>query len=350
MWRYDDCAIDLTAASVGMAVIELQTMLEDGRFRLGVIAVAFLAANSARAETYTTFVVPDSKFTQPMSINKSGMITGNYWDDKNNQRGFFRSVDGTITRFDPKRSKETWPVGIDKDGTVVGTYQTADFSGHGFIRRLSGKIVSFDPPKSRSTGVAGIAGDIVGTYEPKSGALGFLRTKNGTYLKFKYNGYDTTPNGINDASAVVGIYWSKDGTTTHGFLRHPDGKFEKIVANGPTWPMAINSGGIIIGDDAHQGVFVRAVDGTFTTIKVSGAEDTEAVGISAKGTVVGYAHYEDGSQHGFTWTSKQGVSLIDVPAAISTTPTGINDDDVITGTSVFQDGENRSGAAFIRTP
>lgn len=315
------------------------------------IAALLQAMGSANAQTYSTFVVPDALLTQPVGINASGVVTGYYWDSGSKSHGFVRGVDGTITLFDPKGATTTAPVAIDKDGTVVGSYDTADFFNHGFIRKPNGKIVSFDPPKSLDTFVSGIAGNTIGTEEPGGTEKGFIRSRDGNYSIFRYPGKrDTEPQSINDAGAIVGSYRSKDGFATHGFLRHPDGTFEEIVAHGSTVPVAINASGVIVGEDAHEGVFVRAADGTVTTIKIAGANDTEAVGINVTGVVVGYSHNDDGTEHGFMWTPEQGVAMVDVPSALSTVLADISDDGTITGKCFFPNGNGTSEAAFIRIP
>ena len=64
--------------------------------------------------------------------------------------------------------------------------------------------------------------------------------------------------GINDDGAVVGTY-AQTTTSTHGFLRNPDGTFVSLDApnapsSGNTLPVQINSAGAIVGYylDAQQ--------------------------------------------------------------------------------------------------
>ena len=314
------------------------------------LCVFLSVPTSATAQTYSTFVAPNGLYTQPNAINAIGQIVGFYWDSKSISHGFVREATGTVATFDPKGSMGTNPVAIDASGTIVGDYVASDSPGHGFLRRSNGKIISFDPPKSLYTLVAGTDGNIVGSYEPGKGVVGYLRTKKGIYLTFKYAGRATEPHGTNKAGAVVGIYRSKDGTTTHGFLRHSDGTFEEIRSHGTTWPVAINESGTIVGGDAHESVFVQTADGSITTLSVPGADTTIVAGINSKGTVVGSAHFESTGDHGFMWSAERGLVSIDVPGATYTIPSGINDDDVVIGTCDFIDGEKESSAAFVRTP
>ena len=48
--------------------------------------------------------------------------------------GFLQSVDGTITTFDPKGSTDTNPLSINKSGAITGWYADASGQIHGFLR------------------------------------------------------------------------------------------------------------------------------------------------------------------------------------------------------------------------
>jgi hypothetical protein len=72
-----------------------------------VLALLSLSGQTSTAQpTYTTFDVPGSTNTYPMSINKTGSVAGDY-DSNSGMHGFVRAPDGTITSFDPQRSIQT---------------------------------------------------------------------------------------------------------------------------------------------------------------------------------------------------------------------------------------------------
>src|SRR5438270_1478022 len=77
----------------------------------------------AGAATFTNFDPPGSVFTYPVSINKSGVITG-YYDDSNGvTHGFLRSSKGKIITFDaPGAVGQTRPAAINDSGAIAGWY------------------------------------------------------------------------------------------------------------------------------------------------------------------------------------------------------------------------------------
>jgi hypothetical protein len=141
------------------------------------------------------------------------------------------------------------------------------------------------------------------------------------------SGQGTFPQDNNENGAITG-YSIDTEVSCHGFLRTPDGTTVSFDAPGSatfkscqsgnaggTWAYGINSGGEIVGtyqDEkylAHG--FLRAADGTFTTIDAPSAgrgvnQGTAGYAINPAGTVAGY--YIDGNQafHGFV-RSRNGV-------------------------------------------
>ncbi len=70
------------------------------------------------------------------SIDQAGDITGSYLDAAGYQRGFVRNPYGTLTSFDPPESKQTNPTSINDGGVIAGYYfyGGAGAPGVGFIR------------------------------------------------------------------------------------------------------------------------------------------------------------------------------------------------------------------------
>ncbi len=80
--------------------------------------------------------------------------------------------------------------------------------------------------------------------------------------------------------------------------------------------------------------------GSFTTIDVPGASDTEALGINNAGQVVGSGYYGDAGDHGFL-ESAGSFTTIDVPGASDTEAYGINDAGQVVG-YYYEDASGQS--------
>ena len=239
--------------------------------------------------------------TFPLGISPAGEITGYYYDTNSASHGFLRTPGGTFKTFDPPTSLATIPEAINSKGEIMGVYLTFDPNItppgapgpganliHFFLRAKNGTFTSIDPPglvsanQSGSAGYAGglspiltisdgsinPAGSVVGYFFDGSGQQGFLRTPNGTITPIEEpNSYPapqqppdyTFVNAINPLRTIIGQYLSSDGSTTHGFVRHPKGNYTTI--DGPnsvlTDATAINPVGEITGwyQDANDRLF-----------------------------------------------------------------------------------------------
>jgi hypothetical protein len=258
--------------------------------------------------TISTFVVSTGGWpgegTEVLGINSVGAVTG---EDQNNEVGYVRSPDGTITSFSGNNS--TVGIAINTAGVVAGRYIDNNCISHGFTRAANGTTTTFDPsgvatahpcanygdfgtlPTSIDT-----AGDIAGTYTDVNGARhGFVRTANGTITTFDAPGADTGPCAtsgmgvlicgtggfaMDDAMNIVGVYVDANNVS-HGFLRSgASGAFTSFDAPGAgtgsyegTGAFAINAAGAIAGTyiDAnsvlHGFVGTPAPAATTTTLK-----------------------------------------------------------------------------------
>ncbi|HMD17376.1 MAG TPA: choice-of-anchor D domain-containing protein [Terriglobales bacterium] len=158
---------------------------------------------------------------------------------------------------------------------------------------------------------------------------------------------------INKAGIIAGFcVLAGSGNVAHGFVRAADGTVTLFDAPGAgtgknegTFPISINSGGVITGmvDDTksvYHG-FVRAADGTFTEFDAPGANlaldaGTIPMSINTAGTITGM--YRDPSlvYHGFVRTAGGTISTFDAPGAGTgyaqgTEPLSINTTGTITG-------------------
>ena len=71
-----------------------------------------------------------------VSIDQAGDISGSYFDMAGYLHGFVRNPYGTIASFDPPESKQTNPTSINDGGTIAGYYfySRGGGPGMGFIR------------------------------------------------------------------------------------------------------------------------------------------------------------------------------------------------------------------------
>src|SRR5581483_10498525 len=126
--------------------------------------------------TYTPIDFPGSNRTEPLGINSSGQVVGDYFGD-GRLRGFLLSG-GTFLTFDVFGSTQTTGFGVNDLGQVVGRY-SAGASVHGFLLS-DGEFTTLDFPGAAGFSSAeGInaAGQVVGVYQDAGGRFhGFLAT------------------------------------------------------------------------------------------------------------------------------------------------------------------------------
>ena len=110
--------------------------------------------------------------------------------------------------------------------------------------------------------------------------------------------------GINPGGVIVGTYVGAACQHFHGFLRSPDGTFTTIDLPGAsdTDPNAINPAGVITGIVNFFHGFWRAPNGTFSKFDVPGAVyGLVPAALNPPGTVTGYWFDVNGATHGFLW-------------------------------------------------
>jgi probable HAF family extracellular repeat protein len=141
---------------------------------------------------------------------------------------------------------------------------------------------------------------------------------------------------INNRGQIAGGYledYVEDSTgatvggRSHGFLRDRRGRITRIDVPGAagTTPNDLNVAGTIVGiysdDPLHRTdairSFLRDARGRYTSIRVPGAVQVQARGINNRGQVVG--EYRDGAGgfHGFRWDKGRVVTLDRGPADVA---------------------------------
>ncbi len=182
--------------------------------------------------------------------------------------------------------------------------------------------------------VTGLKADVI---------AGFVRTPDGTITTFRVaDGGYTWPRSINNSGVITGYYF---GNQTVGFIRDANGTITTFQAPKAgteqyqgTTPIAINAQGVIAGSyvdqTSNQHGFVRAVDGSVTSIDVAGAVQTTVTGLNDAGEVVGY--WVDTIVHGFVRSANGKITSFDAPSGNLGSMNAINIKGVVTGTYTDQ--------------
>lgn len=273
----------------------------------------------AQKGTIITFDVPEAgtgpgQGTTPGGIDPSGAIIGNYVDAGNVNHGFLRARDGTISTFDVPGAgtgayQGTVALGINPAGAITGMYFDGNCLYHGFLRAPDGTLTTFDAPG------AGTVGGICSTWT--------------WWLVMK----GTAAHNINAAGTITGIYTDPSGVG-HVFLRAPDGTFTTLDAPGAgtgdvqgTWSATfctLNPAGAITGwyVDAGNALhgYLRTAKGTITTFDAPGGgtgaiQGTVPLSLNPERAVTGF--YLDGSSafHGYLRAPDGTIITFDVPGA-----------------------------------
>jgi hypothetical protein len=203
--------------------------------------------------SFTTVDAPGANGTVVNGINNNGQVVGTeYFAPPNAQgreaSGAFILTGGSFSTFTYTGAYDTLGFGLNNAGQSVGICNQGTYPsfgtcqlffgvGQGWIKtNHSVTSPAFPGAISNATNAVGIndSGQVVGTYELPSGALGGYLLTNGTYTSFENNMY------------VRGI----------------------------------NNRGQMLATDGSGGHLFSGVGGTITTIGVPGASSTDATGLN----------------------------------------------------------------------
>lgn len=258
---------------------------------LTILVLCFTLSAFSQNITVRTFSAPGAgtasgQGTLATAMNSKGFIAGNYIDANSIYHGFVRTVQGVITPFDAfgAQSRSTQVSGVNTSGTVTGSFlhcldqQCANHVTYGYTRTAIGRFVQITAtPTASITAPFGIndSGQVVGFYNEFGMEHGFS-FQNGVVTLIDYPGSIlTVATAINASGTIVG-YWADAGSVFHAFLRDPLGNFtsfDPAIDATAVYATAINTSGEIAGwYNNSRGAFLyaRAVDGTITTITLSG--------------------------------------------------------------------------------
>jgi hypothetical protein len=320
--------------------------------------------------TYVSFQVANSTGTFPTCINNLLTVAGYYnIGDSGQSEAFVRDISGKIQTFEVG-SLMTQAVAINDLGEIAGIYQDVSGQQGGFVRSRKGVIMTFSPGgEAGGTSPTGIDdnGMVTGFYTTGNSppTFGFVRYRDGGIVTFNATRDTdvTIPWGINNQGASTGAYSYDGDTQVGGFVRSPDGCVTTFQYQQGIVPMSINDSGTTTGwygptAGPPQG-FVRSADGKITPFALPGQIGTTSIHIIQAGVGVGTYTTEMGSAspslppveftYGFIRSSGGQIVSFEVsgPSVFITTPTGINDLGVVTGSYFPQSGEL---SGFLRIP
>jgi probable HAF family extracellular repeat protein len=266
----------------------------------------------------------------------------------------------SFTTLDPPGSTYTEAYGINNSGQIVGKYVDAG-GQHGFLFD-QGSYTTLDVPGAASTSASGIndSGQIVGSYGDAVSSHGFLFDQ-GSYTTLDVPGSTyTEAYGINNSGQVVGYYLVSATYPAHGFL-FDQGNYTMLDVPGPfsTAANGINASGQIVGyycdadcdvGDIHHSGPVHGFlldQGSYNTFDVPGAISTPTSGINDSGQIVGAGITSIGPTYGDGFLLDNGnYATLDVPGAFWTPTYGINDSGQIVGSYGYGAGQH----GFLATP
>lgn len=374
--------LTVTAAlAVSLAVLPVRTVAQANRDSKGAI-VTFDAPDAGKVSVAACAPYCG---TFPFAVNDRGVIVGFYTDKNIVPYAFLRTPDGHITSFQAPGAgtghgldQGTVAISINNWGVVAGQFQDPSYVLHGFVRYPDDTFTTFDAPGAGTGAFQGtpsaainLWGQIAG-YDIDAGNVyhGFLRTPDGAITTFDAPGAGTEANqgtvigekGINWRGEIDGWYIDQN-YVYHGFLRAPDGSFTTIDPPGSQFTIAggINPFGAIAGyyldvNNACHG-FLRARDGTFTTFDAPGGatgsnECTAAFDVNLEGAVTGIYYDANNVLHGFVRHPEGSFATFEAPgagnqASQGTRPEYINAAGVATG---FYYDANGLGHGFLRLP
>ena len=258
----------------------------------------------------------------------------------------------------------TQPTGINAGGVVVGSYQQPQ--GRSVLLRPfiyeNGRYVPVKSvePATHSFDDINDARHLVTNVMHRDLRTEAALVADGQKTVLAVAGAKTTAAyALNNADTVVGSYDHDPNPfgilTTSGFLWHRSGGFTTFDAPGSaglTVAWGINANEVVVGvyadaNSVYHG-FVRAADGTVTTVDVPGSPYTQLMGINTRGDIVGF--YQDPADFvlkGFVLRGGQFEPIVPPGASFGSYPYRITDDGRVVGWMIDEQGLVRG---FLGTP
>ena len=242
------------------------------------------------------------------------------------------------------------PSAINDKGTIVGGLIDADSQRvHSFLYR-NGRMRLIDVPGSATTGASDIndRGTIAGWFGFPT--HGFVRHRGVLTTIDAPGSFETVVNAINNRNVIGGLGLEPNGSDglNVGFVRYPDGSFERIVPPGSDSSLVkdVNDRGTLLVNVSF-GQLLR-IDGQYEPIQQCHPLDTvlrlsnESKHLAFVGTTVDAA----GTVNGMLRTNTKFETFL-YPGSIQTVLIAVNDKGTAIGTAVVPDV---GAVAFVFVP
>lgn len=334
---------------------------------LSIIIILFCGAPAKGAEfTFKVINVDFPSFHADLfgcgaaGLNDAGVIVGGCNDRSQNSNLRAYLFDGSkfteIRLNSTKTSINQTPIGSSQKQLPFrpqSIYQNAPFQGG--VEEMERRLRPKDPKVRNLPNPQDVnnQGNITGSFFDGIHMRGFMKRR-GTDLAVSVPGSDLTEaTGINDLNQVVGDFRDSNGrfhsfVFENGNYRSIDVPFTTIPDSGAS---GINNFGKTVGcySLCSRGFLFDLRNSVFTLIDVPGALVTQPSDINDHGNVVGI--YFDGQVlRGFFYDGT-GFTTIDAPGAFSTIVSGINNAGEIVGSYQVQNAAGEfDHFAFIAVP
>ncbi len=257
--------------------------------------------------TYESIDVPGVDFLALTASSDFGDYAGFTKSTDGRKEIAFTLINGVFTTYDFPGSQKTHFFALGNNGVAAGHYKDSDGLYHGVVLDENGELKQYDFPGAVQTFIFGISdetgalsGNIVDTDGVTHGFSGDMSITFPGAVK-------TYADFVNSAGVVVGSYITAEDTV-HGFMRAPDGSFTTIdVPKMPNLEFlfvnAINNEGVVIfrakAVDDIQRSYILLPGGIPHELQFPGSVSTVVRNINQDGSIIGYYDSADGRRHGF---------------------------------------------------
>jgi probable HAF family extracellular repeat protein len=291
--------------------------------------------------TYKKGKYASTDFASTAGVNASGGYVGYYWGVDGAPAGYVAIPQSfALSKVEiPSEYSKYYSIinSINKAGVMVGQYVDAAGNSHGMRIEKNGTVTTIDNPDGVQTVLFYInsSGEIVGdAFDSQGNPHGFKWVDgNFTSIPGPSDALSSDATGINDQGWIAGDYFGTD-RTHHGFILK--GSTYKVL-NEPgattTFTAGINNAGdvVLAWGDAKGYTQSSLYNGTkYISIDVPGAAQNLAASINTAGDIV-YRVFDPYSVGHAALKKGNDYYIFDFPGGVNSGALGINDNGEIVG-------------------